>query len=325
MKPNPAGMQKSPVLQVGLACCPARAPANPRSSGHRLTRGLLGAKDNYRRVIMGAVKPFLKWAGGKRWFVHRYAHLFPKEFNRYIEPFLGGAAAFFHLAPRHAILGDANADLINVYTALQKNWQLVYRYLKEHHINHSPEYYYQIREMQLGSSFSRAAQFIYLNRTCWNGLYRVNLQGAFNVPIGTKSSVVFEDDRFDLVSKTLQSATLMVADFEDLIDTSGEGDFVFVDPPYTVRHNHNAFIKYNEKLFSWFDQVRLHQALKRAKSRGALILGTNAYHQSVRDLYEKDFDTMCVSRNSSISSKSSTRSNFEELVILPEKKGWITQ
>lgn len=268
---------------------------------------------------MGAAKPFLKWVGGKRWFVHHYAHLFPTEFDRYIEPFLGGGAAFFHLAPRRAILGDTNADLINAYLAIRQDWRLVYRYLREHHSNHSPDYYYQIREKQLRSSFSRAAQFIYLNRTCWNGLYRVNLHGVFNVPIGTKTSVVFEDDRFDLISENLQHAALVVADFEHLIDTACEGDFVFVDPPYTVRHNHNAFIKYNEKLFSWFDQVRLLQALKRAKSRGALILGTNAYHQSVRDLYESDFDTMCVSRNSPISSKASTRSKFEELVILTER------
>ena len=268
---------------------------------------------------MDTAKPFLKWAGGKRWFVHRYSHLFPTEFDRYIEPFLGSGAAFFHLVPRRAILGDTNADLINTYLAIQQNWQLVYRYLREHHSKHSPDYYYQIREKQFRSSFARAAQFIYLNRTCWNGLYRVNLQGVFNVPIGTKSSVVFEDDRFDLIAEKLQGATLIVADFEDLIDAAGEGDFVFVDPPYTVRHNHNGFIKYNEKLFSWFDQIRLVQALKRAKNRGALILGTNAYHQSVRNLYKTDFDTICVSRNSSISSKASTRSKFEELVILPER------
>lgn len=269
---------------------------------------------------MNMARPFLKWAGGKRWLVHRHADLFPTEFDRYIEPFLGGGAAFFHLAPKQAVLGDINADLINTYSALQQDWRLVYRYLRGHHASHSAEYYYKIRQKKLSSPFSRAAQFIYLNRTCWNGLYRVNLKGTFNVPIGTKSSVVFEDDRLDLVSEKLQKATLRVADFEDLIDDAGEGDFVFVDPPYTVRHNHNAFIKYNEKLFSWFDQVRLFQALKRAKSRGALILGTNAYHKSVLDLYKNDFDTICLSRNSPISSKASTRSKFEELVILAERK-----
>jgi len=267
---------------------------------------------------MDNAKPFLKWAGGKRWFVHRYSHLFPNEFNRYIEPFLGSGAVFFSLPPKRAILGDSNADLISTYAAIQQNWQLVYRYLRGHHANHSHDYYYKIRQKTYRSPYSRAAQFIYLNRTCWNGLYRVNLKGKFNVPIGTKTSVVFNDDRFDLVSKKLQSATLMVADFEDLIDKAGEGDFVFVDPPYTVRHNHNAFIKYNEKLFSWFDQERLYYALKRAKSRGAMILGTNAYHQSVRNLYGDDFVTMCLSRNSSISSKAATRRKYEELVISTE-------
>lgn len=263
-------------------------------------------------------KPFLKWAGGKRWFVYQYAHLFPSEFDRYIEPFLGSGAVFFHLAPERAVLGDSNVDLINTYSAIKKNWRLVYRYLRAHHANHSSEYYYQIRDKQLRSSFSRAAQFIYLNRTCWNGLYRVNQKGVFNVPIGTKESVVFKDDRFDLVAEKLKTATLRVVDFEDLIDDSGEGDFVFVDPPYTVRHNHNAFIRYNEKLFSWFDQERLFYALKRAKNRGAMVLGTNAYHQSVRDLYDSDFNMMCVCRNSSISSKASTRRKFEELVIQTE-------
>ena len=110
----------------------------------------------------------------------------------------------------------------------------------------------------------------------------------------------------------------MAVDFEELVDKAGEGDFVFIDPPYTVRHNHNAFIKYNEQLFSWFDQERLYYALKRAKNRGAKILGTNAYHESVRDLYGHDFSTICVSRISPISSKASTRGKFEELVIMSE-------
>ena len=267
---------------------------------------------------MDNVKPFLKWAGGKRWFVHNYSDFFPNEFDRYIEPFLGSGSVFFSLSPKEAILGDSNANLINTYVAIKQNWQLVYRYLREHHANHSYDYYYRIRLKTYRSPYSKAAQFIYLNRTCWNGLYRVNLKGKFNVPIGTKTSVIFDDDRFDVISKRLQNVTLMVADFEDLIDKAGSGDFVFVDPPYTVRHNHNSFIKYNEKLFSWSDQERLYYALLRAKNRGAMILGTNAYHQSVRDLYRDDFVTMRVSRNSPISSKASTRRKFEELVISTE-------
>lgn len=264
------------------------------------------------------LKPFLKWAGGKRWFVANHSDLLPNKFNRYIEPFLGSGAVFFHLRPKRALLGDYNQELIDTYQALKQNWSLVYRYLREHHRNHSSNYYYKIRASERESLASRAARFIYLNRTCWNGLYRVNQKGIFNVPIGTKDSVIFEDDCFDKVSAALQRAKLYACDFEDLIDKAKEGDLVFVDPPYTVRHNHNAFIKYNEKLFSWFDQERLFYALKRAQKRGAHIVGTNAYHQCVRDLYGTSFQSFAVSRNSPISSKVESRKSFEELVIFTE-------
>lgn len=277
----------------------------------------LSSKDNIRSMN-GRTKPFLKWAGGKRWFVANYSHILPKKFNRYIEPFLGSGAVFFYLQPKRAILGDINPDLINTYQAIKENWKLVYRYLREHHNNHCHKYYYKVRESKPRSMESRAARFVYLNRTCWNGLYRVNLKGIFNVPIGTKSSVIFEDDNFEKVSKLLSRTKLYAHDFEKLIDRANKDDLVFVDPPYTVRHNHNAFIKYNEKLFSWDDQSRLYFALKRAKNRGARIVGTNAFHQCIRDLYDEAFDSVEVTRNSPISSKASTRKNFEELVIFTE-------
>ena len=265
------------------------------------------------------LKPFLKWAGGKRWFVHHYDYLFPKKYNRYIEPFLGSGAVFFHLQPKKALLGDTNENLIETYEALKDDWELVLRYLKEHHKNHSRKYYYQVRNSIRRSLASRAAQFIYLNRTCWNGLYRVNLEGEFNVPIGTKNSVLFHDDCFEDVSKILQRAKLYPTDFEDLIDMAREGDLVFVDPPYTVRHNYNAFIQYNEKLFSWRDQERLFYALKRAQNRGAFIVGTNAYHKTVKKLYKGTFSSKKACRNSPISSKVETRKKFEELIIFTEK------
>lgn len=264
--------------------------------------------------------PFLKWAGGKRWFVSNFKDLIPQEFNRYIEPFLGSGAVFFYLCPEKAVLGDSNKELIDTYKAIKEKWKLVYRYLRKHHNNHSKDYYYKIRSSRPRSLASRAARFIYLNRTCWNGLYRVNLKGEFNVPIGTKSTVVFEDDCFDQISKVLQDAELHSTDFEELIDSAKKNDLIFVDPPYTVRHNNNGFIKYNEKLFSWNDQERLHKALERAKSRGAKILGTNAYHDNVINLYDNSFKTLNVKRNSSISSKVDSRKKFDELVILNTQK-----
>ena len=167
----------------------------------------------------------------------------------------------------------------------------------------------------LVNSYSRAAQFIYLNRTCWNGLYRVNLNGEFNVPKGTKDSVIFKDDNFEAVAKLLCNTRLLTADFEQIIGKAMKGDFVFIDPPYTVRHNHNGFIKYNENLFSWSDQIRLCDTVTKARDRGAKIVLTNANHESIRELYSSKFELMEVSRFSGISSKISTRAQFTEILI----------
>lgn len=248
--------------------------------------------------------------------MYKHADLLHRPANRYIEPFLGSGAVFFHLVPERAVLGDSNSDLINCYAAIKDNHSLVCRYLREHHRHHNDQYYYEIRDSAPASRYTQAARFIYLNRTCWNGLYRVNKSGQFNVPIGSKQSVLFDDDDFGAVADRLQNTELHCLDFEDLIDKASVGDLVFVDPPYTVRHNHNAFIKYNEKLFSWWDQERLFQAVRRAQNRGAQILGTNAYHSCIRDLYGQNFDLVPTSRNSPISSKVSTRKRFEEMIIL---------
>lgn len=261
------------------------------------------------------VIPFLKWAGGKRWLVRDLDNLVGEFSGRYIEPFAGSAAVFFALSPGRAILSDANEELIETYRAIAKNWRLVVKYLKCHHELHSPDYYYEMRASRPRGKFERAAKFIYLNRTCWNGLYRVNRKGEFNVPIGTKDSVLLESDDFEGVSEALAGAELLVSDFEVQIDRAEEGDFVFVDPPYTVKHKFNGFIKYNEQLFAWSDQVRLREALWRAKQRGAKILLTNADHASIRMLYESDFELCEVSRFSSIAGKGAARGSYPELLI----------
>lgn len=134
----------------------------------------------------GTIKPFLKWAGGKRWFVNHHAHLFPEFSGRYIEPFLGSGAVFFHLQPRVALLGDCNGDLIDTYQAIKDDWKLVVMQLRFYMQTHSTENYYIRRADNPESKVEQAARFIYLNCTCWNGLYRVNSQGRFNVPVGTR-------------------------------------------------------------------------------------------------------------------------------------------
>ncbi|MDG9669451.1 Dam family site-specific DNA-(adenine-N6)-methyltransferase [Hahella sp. CR1] len=260
--------------------------------------------------------PFLKWAGGKRWLVQKYGSILPKKFNRYIEPFLGGGSVYFYLKPKSAVLGDINSDLVSAYNGIKENWQSIQRLLSIHQKKHCDEYYYSVRASNPTCIIDRAARFIYLNRTCFNGIYRVNLRGEFNVPRGSKNSVIQDTDNFEELSRVLSNAIIKTSDFETLVDLAQDGDLIFADPPYTVRHNLNGFIKYNEKLFSWDDQVRLANALFRARNRGAHIVLTNANHESVRELYtERDFDIETVSRYSSISAKSSSRSQYEEIVV----------
>lgn len=261
------------------------------------------------------IQPFLKWAGGKRWLVANHSSVFPADYKRYIEPFVGSGAIFFGLKPRSAILADINIELIACYNAIKDDWQRVTNELTKHQRLHNKDYYYKIRDYSPRDLYKRAARFIYLNRTCWNGLYRVNLKGKFNVPIGTKSSVLTDADDFEALSKLLSMAEILVSDFEHVVNQASKGDFLFVDPPYTVKHNLNGFIKYNERLFSWDDQIRLRDSLVRAKERGASIVLTNANHASVRELYKASFELNTVTRHSVIAADSSKRKKCEELIV----------
>lgn len=260
------------------------------------------------------LQPFLKWAGGKRWLISQEPSIFPEKFETYFEPFLGGGAVFFHLAPSKAVLSDINEELIDTYQAIKQNWKLVRRYLVSHHNMHCKEYYYNTRSLQAKSLCSRAARMLYLNRTCWNGLYRVNLKGTFNVPIGSKTNVLLETDDFQSTAALLSNASIYAQDFENTINQAGSSDFVFIDPPYTVKHNLNGFIKYNETLFAWEDQVRLKDAVDRAVGRGAKVLVLNAAHESIRELYA-DYDQIELTRKNLISGKVQARGKYEELAI----------
>jgi DNA adenine methylase len=262
-----------------------------------------------------AVMPFLKWAGGKRWLVDNHQELLSKKFNRFIEPFLGSGAVFFNILPDNAILSDKNEELINTYKAIKKNWKLVEEKLISHHSNHNKEYYYDVRRKLPNDIYEKAARLIYLNRTCWNGLYRVNSKGEFNVPIGSKQNVILNSDNFKLVSDQLKNVKIFCEDFEKIIDLAGEGDFLFIDPPYTVKHNHNGFVKYNQSLFSWQDQIRLRDSIVRALDRGADALITNANHDSIREIYSDIGDHLVLSRASVISGSNVGRGVFEEMVI----------
>ncbi len=266
------------------------------------------------------IDPFLKWAGGKRWLLKRGVQIAPDNYLSYIEPFLGSGAVFFSMPQDHDfILADVNSELIDCYRAVCSNWRKVQELLKEHDDKHSKDYYYYVRSRMPEIKEEIAARFIYLNRTCWNGLYRVNLAGKFNVPIGTKTQVVLDTDDFEKTSKILKGGKIFCQDFEKTINKAESGDFLFVDPPYTVKHNLNGFIKYNEKIFTWDDQVRLRDALVRAVSRGAQVTVTNANHECIHDLYSDKGFLISIDRSSVIAGSSRHRGKTSEVII---RMGW---
>jgi len=261
------------------------------------------------------ISPFLKWAGGKRWLVSQHPDLFPTMYKSYLEPFVGSGAVFFHMRPTNAILGDSNEELINTYATIKEDWCNLHKLLESHHRLHCKEFYYEIRAKTFENSVEKAARFIYLNRTCWNGLYRVNLKGSFNVPIGTKTKVVLDSDDFCAISNILKDTDLHASDYQTIVDSAQKDDFLFVDPPYTVKHNFNGFIKYNDKLFSWDDQIRLRNCIDNAVSRGVKVLLTNADHDSVRDLYKGIGEMTSRERLSTISGNVNARGRCSELIV----------
>ena len=264
----------------------------------------------------GAIPPFLKWAGGKRWLARRCMELFDTDYERYIEPFLGGASMFFALRPSKSILADCNKRLIETYIEVRRDPEAIASALRRYQKLHSDDFYYSERKRKYArSARKRVAQLIYLNRTCWNGLYRVNCRGEFNVPRGTKTSVVLDTDDFCAVASALEGAELIAQDFDTTLSTAGEGDLVYVDPPYTVKHNYNGFGKYNENIFSWEDQVRLKAAVAAAIERGAKVAVSNADHATLRDLYRGVGRLETIRRQSVISGIARHRGEISELLI----------
>ena len=300
-----------------MAACPnvvAKFTLSSEISNDNLVPLLLG--DTVVVTLLSeTMVPFLKWAGGKRWLFERGLAVSLESYVRHIEPFLGGGAAFFAVQPRRALLSDVNPELINLYEQVRDHPEEIASGLEELQSLHSKDFYYEMRRKRPESSLERAIRTIYLNRTCWNGLYRVNRKGEFNVPIGTKSSVVLDTDDFKRASELLNSAVIKTCDFEETIQQASEGDLVFIDPPYTVKHNVNGFVKYNEAIFTWSDQVRLRDCARDAALRGATVIITNADHSSIRDLYSFANRIESIERSSVISGVASARARTTELMI----------
>ena len=219
--------------------------------------------------------PFLKWPGGKRWFVKSYLDIFPKDYNNYYEPFLGGGSVFFALQPANGMLTDVNEELINTYVVMRDYPDKLRNIMLQHQQNHCNEYYYIMRNQSYTRTIEGAARFLYLNRTCFNGMYRVNKNGIFNVPIGTRDNCIADIELFEEYAKLLKGMQITTADFEVIIKKAKAGDLIFADPPYAVQKKQDGFIKYNDKLFTWADQERLCRCLSEANERGVYVVLTN--------------------------------------------------
>ena len=258
--------------------------------------------------------PFLKWAGGKRWLVTRYPEFFPKDIDHLIEPFCGSSAVFFALSPKKATLSDTNSRLIDAYICIRDDVDSFLKYFSLYCSKHSRSFYYDLRKHIFSHPAKRAAQFVYLNRVCFNGIYRENLSGMFNVPIGSKESASLDTDDFVSISIALKNATFHSCDFQSTIDATKQGDLLYVDPPYVSKHNSNGFAKYNQKIFSWQDQERLASAIIRAHLRGVSIILSNANHEDIRKLYNPHLEVFSLERPSVIASKAKYRGKITEMV-----------
>jgi len=260
-------------------------------------------------------KPFLRWAGGKSWLIKYIAEYLPKDgYNSYHEPFLGGASIFFHLDPKEAFLSDLNKDLIDTYLEIKTNVESVIDKLRS--FENTEEFYYNIRHQHFQESAKKAAQFIYLNQTSFNGIYRVNLKGIYNVPFGYRTKDFFEPDVLRNANKALANAELTHADFSKSIDNIKRNDLVFLDPPYTVTHNNNGFIKYNKNLFDLNSQYALSSYIDKVKEKGAYYILTNAAHHQIEEIFKKDNDKILhLDRASLIGGKNAKRGNYAELII----------
>ncbi len=261
------------------------------------------------------IKPFLRWAGGKQWIAARLASMIPSDSGIYYEPFLGGGSVYFATLPSRAVLSDLNGRLVETYRVLRDNPLAVTSVLQ---CWSNDEFrYYNVRASEYQDEAHRAAQFIYLNRTCWNGLYRVNKQGTFNVPFANHGRAIFNTNHLLQVSYALRGTELQCSDFEYILRRAQPRDFVYLDPPYTTLGDAGGFSKYNVDCFTWNDQLRLgHVAVTLAK-RGCYVLVSNVGQKEILELYPGFLSKEMV-RHSIIAASSKFRKVTNELLLASE-------
>ena len=274
-------------------------------------------------------KPFVKWAGGKRQIMEELKKCVPNESNAYYEPFVGGGALFFELAPKKAFLNDYNKELINVFECIKEDdkFEKMIKELNHHETLHSEEHYYEVRNIDRNkkkydrlADYKKAARTIYLNKACFNGLYRVNSNNEFNVPFGKKAKVnTYEDQNLGIIHGilNLNDIELSSVDFEEAVKNAKKGDFVYFDPPYDS--DTATFNSYTEDGFGKEEQVRLSEVFKRLDKKGCLVMLSNHNTKLINELY-KDFNINVIHAKRNINSDGKKRGKVEEVIITNYKK-----
>jgi DNA adenine methylase len=266
-------------------------------------------------------RSFLRWVGSKRGHLEKLIPALPETFNTYWEPFLGSGALFFLLMPSRAVLGDSCSPLMKTFSAVRDGPKKIVELYENYSVMDSDAYYEVRSEDEPKNRFEKAARFIYLNRACWNGLYRVNRKGHFNVPYGRpKSDSPIDRENLIACSQLLRTpgVRLVEGDFQAALVGAHKGDLVFLDPPYVTQHNNNGFVDYNQRLFSWEDQIRMAKLAETLRSRGVHVIVTNANHQGVAELYPK-FSTIQFERTSSLAADKLKRGIVSEAIFFSEK------
>lgn len=270
-------------------------------------------------------KPFVKWAGGKRQLIEAISKHMPPEYGYYFEPFLGGGAVLFHLLQNNpqtkCKVSDLNSDLVLAYVTIRDRVEELIESLQNHAKNYhkNPDsYYYKVRENEPKSQIEKVSRLLFLNRTCFNGLYRVNSKGKFNVPLGRYSNpnIVNEENLF-AVSHMLQSKRIQIScrDFAAVLQDAKKGDLVYFDPPYQPVSKTANFTSYTNKDFTYKDLEKLVAVSEKLSDRGCKVLHSNSNSKEVRSLFSKGWKITEIAANRAINSDSAKRTGQTELLI----------
>ena len=268
------------------------------------------------------IKPILKWAGGKRQLLPKLLEFMPIDYQTYYEPFIGGAALLLATLPSTAIVNDYNEELINVYKVIRTNVEQLILSLKEH--ENTSEYFYILREKdrdkriwQRMTDVERASRTIYLNKTCYNGLFRVNSNGKFNTPFGKyKNPTICQEEDLLALSAYLNqnNITLLCGDYKIALETAKEGDFAYLDPPYDPVSKTAFYTAYTASGFTRQNQIELSETCKELDSKGVKFMLSNSATEFIKELY-KEFNIEIVSAKRSINSNGKGRGNVNEVIV----------